>query len=55
MKYLNKFIQTFDTGLENSNKINQLTNKRDFDEINYLRMYEIDPQHTNLTRDKWFL
>jgi hypothetical protein len=41
--------------LARSDKINQLTNKRDFYEINYLRMYEIDPQYTNLTRDKWFL
>lgn len=34
MKYLNRIIQTFNTGQENSNKINRLTNKRDFDEIN---------------------
>jgi hypothetical protein len=55
MKHLNKVAQTFNKGQENSDKLNHLTKIRDLNELTYLRLYNIHPQYSNLTRGKWFL
>lgn len=42
-------IKSLNAGAESSEKIKELTNIRNFHEIEYLQMYEIDRKHTNLT------
>lgn len=48
-EYLFKMIKSLNAGVESSEKIKELTNIRNFHEIGYLQMYEIDRKHTNLT------